>query len=76
MTQISPMMRDHEIKDAKGKPVAGGQLFRKYLPSRCKQDFEHSAVVTATTPIENMAEVRSSGRVRTSPIRRLRSEDG
>ncbi len=29
----------------KGKPIAGGQLFRKYLLNRCREDFERRWVV-------------------------------
>jgi translation initiation factor 4G len=40
MEQISPEVRDDGIKNAEGKPIAGGQLFRKYLLNRCQEDFE------------------------------------
>ncbi|KAG2751693.1 ARM repeat-containing protein [Suillus brevipes Sb2] len=40
MEQISPEVQDDEIKNAEGKPIAGGQLFRKYLLNRCQEDFE------------------------------------
>ena len=39
MEQISPNVRDDGIKNAEGKPIAGGQLFRKYLLNRCQEDF-------------------------------------
>ena len=35
MEQISPNVRDDGIKNAEGKPIAGEQLFRKYLLNRC-----------------------------------------
>ncbi|KZT64848.1 ARM repeat-containing protein [Daedalea quercina L-15889] len=38
MERISPGVRDEGIKNAQGKPLAGGQLFRKYLLSLCKED--------------------------------------
>jgi translation initiation factor 4G len=38
--QISPKVQGDEIKNAEGKPFAGGQLFRKYLLNRCQEDFE------------------------------------
>ncbi|RDX49336.1 ARM repeat-containing protein [Lentinus brumalis] len=47
MEQISPSVRDADIRDAQGKPIAGGQLFRKYLLSRCKEDFERAWGATA-----------------------------
>ncbi|OAX31060.1 ARM repeat-containing protein, partial [Rhizopogon vinicolor AM-OR11-026] len=42
MEQISPDVRDDGIKNSEGKPmpIAGGQLFLKYLLSRCQKDFE------------------------------------
>lgn len=40
MEQISPNVRDDGIKNPEGKPIAGGQLFRKYLLNRCQEDFE------------------------------------
>jgi translation initiation factor 4G len=40
MEQISPKVQDDGIKNPEGKPIAGGQLFRKYLLNRCQEDFE------------------------------------
>ncbi|KAJ3724120.1 armadillo-type protein, partial [Lentinula guzmanii] len=40
MEQISPKVQDDGIKNSEGKPIAGGQLFRKYLLNRCQEDFE------------------------------------
>jgi translation initiation factor 4G len=40
MEQISPDVQDDGIKNQDGKPIAGGQLFRKYLLNRCQEDFE------------------------------------
>jgi translation initiation factor 4G len=40
MGQINSKVRDEGIKDAEGKPIAGGQLFRKYLINRCQEAFE------------------------------------
>ncbi|KAF7315030.1 MI domain-containing protein [Mycena indigotica] len=40
MEQISPKVQDDGIKNAEGKPIAGGQLFRKYLLNRCQEDLE------------------------------------
>ncbi|KAG1846586.1 armadillo-type protein [Suillus subalutaceus] len=40
MEQISPEVQDDELKNTEGKPIAGGQLFRKYLINRCQEDFE------------------------------------
>ena len=40
MEQISPDVQDDGIRNAEGKPITGGQLFRKYLLNRCQEDFE------------------------------------
>ncbi|KAJ7146972.1 armadillo-type protein [Mycena epipterygia] len=68
MEQISPKVQDDGIKNAEGKPIAGGQLFRKYLLNRCQEDFERGWVAKQATPaaaatkaIESPAEVEASG---------------
>ncbi|KAJ8595440.1 ARM repeat-containing protein [Rhizopogon salebrosus TDB-379] len=55
MEQISPDVQDDGIKNQDGMPIAGSQLFRKYLLHRCQEDFERgwftkeaTAVVTAS----------------------------
>ncbi|KZT72291.1 hypothetical protein DAEQUDRAFT_755150 [Daedalea quercina L-15889] len=62
MEQISPKVQDEGIKNAEGKPIAGGQLFRKYLLNRCQEDFEHgwaakenTAAAAATKATEDEA---------------------
>jgi translation initiation factor 4G len=40
MERISPDVQDDGIENSDGKPIAGGQLFRKYLLNRCQDDFE------------------------------------
>ena len=50
MEQISSKVQDDGIKNAEGKPIAGGQLFRKYLLNRCQEDFERGWVVKEATP--------------------------
>ncbi|KAG2043918.1 armadillo-type protein [Suillus americanus] len=40
MEQISPEVQAEGIKNTEGKPIAGGQLFRKHLLNRCQEDFE------------------------------------
>ena len=39
-TTISPKVQDDGVRSANGKPITGGQLFRKYLLNRCKAGFE------------------------------------
>jgi len=62
MEQISPKVQDDGIKNAEGKPIAGGQLFRKYLLNRCQEDFERgwvakeaAAAAAATKAMEDEA---------------------
>ncbi|OJA14884.1 hypothetical protein AZE42_11290 [Rhizopogon vesiculosus] len=40
MEQISPDVQDDGMKNSEGKPMAGGQLFQKYLLYHCQEDFE------------------------------------
>ena len=49
MEQINPKVQDDGIKNAEGKPFAGGQLFRKYLLNRCQEDVERACVAKGTT---------------------------
>jgi len=61
MEQISPKLQDNGIKNNEGKPIAGGQLFWKYLLNRCQEDFEHewvakeAAAATKATSMEDQA---------------------
>ncbi|KAK0494869.1 armadillo-type protein [Armillaria luteobubalina] len=62
MEQISPKIQDDGIKNAGGNPIAGGQLFRKYLLNRCQDDFdrgwgakEATAAAAAFKAIEDQA---------------------
>ncbi|KAG6805425.1 hypothetical protein H0H92_015443 [Tricholoma furcatifolium] len=49
MERISSSVRDEKILTADGKPIAGGQLFRKYLLNRCQEEFEHGWAVKEAT---------------------------
>ncbi|KAF9560955.1 hypothetical protein CPC08DRAFT_455778 [Agrocybe pediades] len=49
MEQISSKVQDDGIKNNDGKPITGGQLFRKYLLNRCQEDFERGWVAKETT---------------------------
>ena len=44
MEKISTNVQDEGIRNNKGNPIAGGQLFRKYLLNRCQEDFERGWV--------------------------------
>ena len=49
MEQINTNYQDDGIKNPKGKPIAGGQLFRKYLIYRCQKDLERGWVAEEAT---------------------------
>ncbi|KIJ05692.1 hypothetical protein PAXINDRAFT_103675 [Paxillus involutus ATCC 200175] len=49
MEMISPEVQDDSIRNTDGKPIAGGQLFRKYLLNRCQEDFERGWFAKETT---------------------------
>lgn len=51
MEQISANVQDEGIKNNEGKPIAGGQLFRKYLLNRCQEDFERGWVAKEATAV-------------------------
>lgn len=40
MDTLGDKVQDEKVVDAKGQPVTGGSLFRKYLLNRCQEDFE------------------------------------
>ncbi|KAG6908061.1 hypothetical protein DXG01_006367 [Tephrocybe rancida] len=40
MERIIPTVCDEDIRSTDGKPITGGQLFRKYLLNRCQEEFE------------------------------------
>ena len=49
MERISSKVQDDGIKNNEGKPIAGGQLFRKYLLNRCQEDFDRGWVAKEAT---------------------------
>lgn len=51
METISPEVQDDGIRNSEGKPIAGGQLFRKYLLNRCQEDFERGWFAKETTAL-------------------------
>jgi translation initiation factor 4G len=48
METISPNVQDDSIRNVDGKPILGGQLFRKHLLSRCQEDLEHGWAAKAS----------------------------
>ncbi|KAF8845924.1 ARM repeat-containing protein [Paxillus ammoniavirescens] len=62
MDHISPEVQDDGIRNTDGTPIAGGQLFRKCLLSRCQEDFERgwfakkpTAAAAAANPSDDQA---------------------
>ena len=49
MEQISPKVQDDGIRNDDGRPITGGQLFRKYLLDRCQEEFESGWVAKEAT---------------------------
>ncbi|KIJ15654.1 hypothetical protein PAXINDRAFT_99503 [Paxillus involutus ATCC 200175] len=49
MVMISPEVQNDGIKNAKGMPIIGGHLFRKYLLARCHEDFKRGWFAKETT---------------------------
>ena len=49
MEQISPKVQDDVFKNPGGKPIAGGQLFRKHLLNRCQDDLKRGWVAKEVT---------------------------
>ncbi|KAH0834282.1 hypothetical protein J3R83DRAFT_11650 [Lanmaoa asiatica] len=49
LSALSPKVQDDGIRNSEGKPIAGGQLFRKYLLNRCQEDFGRGWVAKETT---------------------------
>jgi translation initiation factor 4G len=49
MEPISTNVQDDGIRNPEGKPITGGQLFRKYLLNRCQEDFERGWVAKEAT---------------------------
>ena len=41
---ISPKIQNDGFRDPEGKPIPGGQLFRKFLLNRCQENFEREWV--------------------------------
>jgi translation initiation factor 4G len=67
MEQISPLVQDHDYRDVQGRPIAGGQLFRKCLLNRCWDDFERGCVeweetvaAAATKALENQVSAKAA----------------
>ena len=61
MEHVSSDVRDENAKDKHGNFVAGGQLFRQYLLSRCQADFERGWSAREDLEEKQEAVVAASG---------------
>ncbi|EDQ99898.1 uncharacterized protein LACBIDRAFT_255866 [Laccaria bicolor S238N-H82] len=43
MNRISPKVQDEGVKNSEGNPIAGDQLFRKYLCNGCQEGYERAS---------------------------------
>lgn len=53
--QITPNVQVDGIRNAEGKPITGGLLFRKYLLNRCQEDFERGWTQKESTTAYTLA---------------------
>ena len=61
MEHVSSDVRDENLTDRQGNFVAGGQLFRQYLLSRCQADFERGWSAREDLEEKQEAVVAASG---------------
>ena len=61
MEQINKEITDENVRDKEGRLIAGGQLFRQYLLSRCQTDFERGWSARETLEEQQEAAVAASG---------------
>jgi translation initiation factor 4G len=71
MEQISTNVQDDGIKNPEGKPMRGGQLFRKYLLNLCQEEFElgwvakeAKAAAAATKALEDEAVKAANAKIK------------
>ncbi|KAG1760093.1 armadillo-type protein [Suillus occidentalis] len=57
MEQINMEVQDDGIKNAEGKPITSGQLFRKYLLNHCQEDLERGWFAKKATAAAAAAKV-------------------
>ena len=53
---MSPEIKDANVRDKNGNPVVGGALFRKYLLTRCQEEFERGWEVNLPPRPEGQSE--------------------
>ena len=76
MEQISNKVQDDGIKNTDGKPIAGGQLFRKYLLNRCQEDFERGWVQKEATAAAAASKATEDEAIKAANEKNKENEDG
>ena len=66
MEQISTNVQDDDIKNTEGKPITGGQLFRKYLLNRGWVAKAATAAAAATKALEDEAAKAANAKTKES----------
>ena len=61
MERINPNIQDDDVRSADGKPIAGGQLFRKFLLHCCQTDFNRGVVVKVAADVAVRRAAGTSG---------------
>jgi translation initiation factor 4G len=73
MEKISDKVQDDGIKNQEGKPIAGGQLFRKYLLDRCREVIETGWVAKE---VAAAAATKAKGEHTVKAVKKKKKEGG
>ncbi|KAG9023216.1 hypothetical protein FRB95_013409 [Tulasnella sp. JGI-2019a] len=78
LEDISPDVSDEGLYNPEGKPIAGRQLFSKYLTDRCQKDFERiwNAVDTAVALAVSEQEGDDAKAARAAAVARAGCQEG
>ncbi|KIJ05323.1 hypothetical protein PAXINDRAFT_93614, partial [Paxillus involutus ATCC 200175] len=66
MERISPEVRHNDIKTMEGKPIAGDQLFTKYLFNRCQEGLKRGWFAKETTAAAAAAKTSNDQVIKTA----------
>ena len=75
MEQISSSVQDDGIRNSEGKPITGGQLFRKYLLNRCQEDFERGWTAKEATAAAAASKAKEDEAVKASNEKRTGEDE-
>ena len=74
MDTISLKVQNDDMKNSDGKPIAGGQLFRRYLLNWCQEDFERGWVTKTTTASTAAATANDDSAIKVANEKKGRDE--